>query len=157
MAERSSDLSLKAYVDGAWVKGGVGYGYIILDRSSVIAKRSESVPKGPWADSRQVGGELLATMAVIAWCEERMIPEITLFYDYEGIRSWALGLWKTNKEITRTYVAGIRRSSVRVRWMKVKSHSGDRYNDVVDLLAKDGAAGISAYWADTEYQEVGRG
>ena len=61
---------LKAYVDGAYRDGGVGYGFIIFDRSTVLAERSEPVPKGIWADSRQVGGELLATMAVLAWCEE---------------------------------------------------------------------------------------
>ncbi len=157
MENATFDFPLKAYVDGAWVDGGVGYGFVILDRSSIIAERSESVPKGPWADSRQVGGELLAMMAVLAWCEERSVPEITVFYDYEGIRSWAVGEWKANKEITRTYVGEMRRCSVKVRWVKVKSHSGDRYNDRVDRLAKDGAAGIAYYWVEETHREADRG
>jgi len=95
---------LKAYVDGAYRDGGVGYGFIIFDRSTVLAERSEPVPKGIWADSRQVGGELLATMAVLAWCDDRGVREITVFYDYEGIRAWATGKWRAKKELTQTYV-----------------------------------------------------
>ncbi len=146
---------LKAYVDGAYRDGGVGYGFIIFDRSTVLAERSEPVPKGIWADSRQVGGELLATMAVLAWCDDRGVREVTVFYDYEGIRAWATGKWRAKKDITQTYVKEIRSRQVKVRWVKVKSHSGDPYNERVDRLAKEGAAGISCYWEEkTQLKEA---
>lgn len=60
-----------------------------------------------------------------------------------GIKSWALGEWKTNIEITKKYKAFYDsiKDELKVTFVKVKAHSNDEYNDLADRLAKD-AIGI---------------
>ena len=52
-------------------------------------------------------------------------------------------IWKTNKSGTISYKQFYDeiKKSVKVSFNKVKGHSGDKYNDVADRLAKD-ALGI---------------
>ena len=64
-------------------------------------------------------------------------------YDYEGIAKWCTGEWKTKKEGTAAYKRfydGIK-DRLQVRFVKVKGHSNDEYNDMADMLAKS-ALGI---------------
>ncbi len=84
-------------------------------------------------------GELHATMQVLRWCEKNNVLDIEVFYDYEGIQKWAAGEWRANNAATQHYQQTVQASPVRVIWRKVKSHSGVRWNDVVDELAKQGA------------------
>ena len=62
-----------------------------------------------------------------------------IYYDYEGIAAWAQGRWKTNREGTAAYKAFFDavKEKIDVRFVKVKGHSGDKYNDRADRLAKD--------------------
>ena len=46
---------------------------------------------------RNVAGELEGAMAAMAYCEEHKIPLLHLYYDYQGIESWATGEWKRNR------------------------------------------------------------
>ena len=49
-----------------------------------------------------------------------------------------LGEWKANKEGTKAYRDFYQQAARRmeIRFVKVKGHSGDRYNDMADNLAK---------------------
>ena len=59
------------------------------------------------------------------------------------MEKWCTGAWKTNKDGTKAYKAFYQEISkkIKVNFHKVKGHSGDRYNDEADILAK-GALGI---------------
>ena len=74
----------------------------------------------------------------MSYCLEQGIKELDLYFDYEGIRAWCTGEWKTNKEGTKAYKAFYDEASekLKVNFIKVKSHSGDKYNDLADKLAK---------------------
>ena len=91
-----------------------------------------------YTESRQIGGELKGTMAVIRWCEENNVSEIDIYYDYKGIEMWATGRWKTEKPISQEYRAFMQQSKIKVHWHKVKSHTGVHWNEVADELAKKG-------------------
>ena len=68
---------------------------------------------------------------------------ISIYHDYQGIASWCLGEWKTNKAGTVAYKEFYDsiKDRLRVYFVKVKGHSGDTYNDIADNLAKK-AVGI---------------
>ena len=77
------------------------------------------------------------------YCLDHGIASIDIYYDYEGIEKWALGLWKTNKEGTKAYKAFYDsiKKDLKVHFHKVKGHSGDMGNERADQLAKS-AAGV---------------
>ena len=90
------------------------------------------------AAMHNVAGEIMGVRVVLDYCREQGIPAVELHHDYEGLARWADGSWKANKPGTQSYAAFCRKAaeSVRFRFVKVKGHSGDRYNDLADALAK---------------------
>ena len=92
---------------------------------------------------RNVAGEIKGAEAVMRFCIENNITELDLYYDYEGVEKWCTGEWKTNKTGTIAYKQFYDsiKNRLTVSFNKVKGHSGDRYNDLADKLAKE-ALGI---------------
>ena len=125
----------EAYVDGSHTDRKTGYGVVLIRKEKVEQEWFGSVPK-EFSHSRQVGGELFAVIQVVEWCQRENIPEITVFFDYLGIQKWATGEWRANLPLTRNYADFIRNSSIHIYWRKVKSHSGNQWNQRADELAK---------------------
>ncbi|XWX05292.1 RNase H family protein [Aggregatilineales bacterium SYSU G02658] len=132
----------RAYVDGSFIDGRVGYGAVILRGDEVVAELCGEVTA--YRESRQVAGELAAVMRVVDYCKAHGIPQVDLHYDYAGIEMWATGRWKANLPMTQAYQQYMKRSPVNVRFRKVRSHSNDKWNDHADALARQGATGGAA-------------
>jgi viroplasmin and RNaseH domain-containing protein len=126
-------------VDGSHINGATGYGAVILKDGEVIEELSGAVTDSSLAETRQVAGELRAVEEALSWCKRNGVNEVSIFYDYDGIEKWATGAWKTNQALTQGYARAVGSSPIRIRWRKVTSHTGDRWNDRADLLAKRGA------------------
>ena len=133
-----------AYVDGSYniSTKEYSYGAVIFYNGEELAL-SEKFSDPESAKMRNVAGEINGAMRAMRFCLENGIDSLDLYYDYEGIEKWCTGAWKTNKSGTiayKKYYDEIKQS-VRVTFHKVKGHSGDKYNDMADRLAKD-ALGI---------------
>ena len=128
----------KAYVDGSFHNGKIGYGAVILKNDESVKEIYGRIFDGDFAKHRQVGGELLAVIKVLEWCEEKDIRNISIYYDYTGIKEWATDSWKANKDATKKYKKFIKQSKVSVKWIKVRAHSGDKFNEIADALALKG-------------------
>ena len=129
---------LHAYIDGSFSEKitETGYGAVILFDGEIIHTIKGSSKK--YIDMRNVAGELFATGMAVKWAVDNGYKEITLHHDYSGIASWAKGEWKTKQEGTinyKNYMDSLKDKIV-VKFIKVKSHSGDLYNDMADELAK---------------------
>lgn len=133
------DLSgLHAYIDGSFSSKlqETGYGAVILYNGEI--KHTISGKSKKYIDMRNVAGELFAAGMATKWAIDNGYKEITLHHDYSGISAWAKGEWKTKQEGTinyKNYMDSIS-GSISVRFIKVKSHSGNFYNDMADELAK---------------------
>lgn len=127
----------QAYVDGAWLKGRVGWGVVILCDGAEKARLSGAVPDPDGV--RQVAGELRAVREALAWCEAQGVPELEIIYDYTGIENWARGKWKTNTPTTQAYAELMRQQTLKLKWRKVPAHMGVKWNELADGLAKSGA------------------
>lgn len=128
-----------AYVDGSFDKGSGDFScgaVLFLDGEELTF--SERFHDPDMAAMHNVAGEIMGALTVIRYCLERGVPALTIHHDYEGVGRWADGSWKANKPGTQRYAAECREAAqrMRLRFVKVKGHSGDKYNDMADALAR---------------------
>jgi len=137
-----------AYVDGSFKQatGDFAYGVVMfVNLNGEITEhhisRAFNVPE--LSEMRNVAGEIMGSGEAMRQARSMNLTNLTIYHDYEGIAKWPLGLWKTNKTWTQKYKAFYQEisQSVHVDFVKVKGHSGDKYNDLADKLAKE-ALGI---------------
>lgn len=134
-----------AYVDGSYHihTKEFSYGMVIL-RDGTEYCFSKKFEDPELAQMRNVAGEIMGARAAMEYALQQGVTSLTIYHDYEGIAKWCLNEWKTNKEGTRQYKEFYDsiKDKVSIRFVKVKGHSNDKYNDLADRLAKD-ALGIS--------------
>jgi ribonuclease HI len=138
------------YVDGSFIDGSTGYGAVILKNGTVIDELSGPVDASEVNGTRQVAGELIAVKEALNWCTKNSVDEVDIYYDYLGIDKWATGKWKTNQPLTKNYAQFVRECPIRIHWHKVDSHTGDRWNDRADALAKKGAGSRQTFAVETD-------
>lgn len=133
------DGSAAAYVDGSYnaATGEYGCGVVFLSDGEEV-HLSKKGSDAELAAMRNVAGEILGAELAMRRAVELGFRRLSIYHDYQGIASWCLGEWKTNKEGTRAYKEYFDsiRDVLDIRFVKVKGHSGDQYNDMADQLAK---------------------
>lgn len=131
---------LEAYVDGSYDNSikKYGSGVVILKNKDVVKTYSVAGNDKELVEMRNVAGEIEASKIAMEYCLKNKIENLVLYFDYEGIEKWCKGDWKTNKPGTiayKKYYDSIK-ENLNVKFVKVKAHSGDNYNDKADKLAK---------------------
>lgn len=137
--------ALVAYVDGSYnvENNQFSYGMVLLDGEQEL-KFQQFFINEELASMRNVAGEIKGAEAAMRYAVEQGFGKLYIYHDYEGIAKWCLGEWKTNKEGTKAYKAYFDsiRDKLQVEFVKVAAHTGDKYNEMADKLAKE-ALGIS--------------
>lgn len=88
---------------------------------------------------RNVGGELFGAITAMMFARQHEeCDTLILYYDYNGISKWATGEWKRNNPYTVKYkeLYDELKKELRIIFRKVKAHSGNKYNEKADALAK---------------------
>lgn len=133
-----------AYVDGSYHGGTKEFacGAVIFYQGETF-EISKKFSDPELAAMHNVAGEIKGSEEAMNFCLERGIQSLEIHHDYEGIAKWCTGEWRANKEATKAYRAYYQQAAQRLKitFVKVKGHSGDRFNDRADRLAKD-ALGI---------------
>lgn len=133
-----------AYVDGSYDPNtkSFSYGMVFFCQKQEL-HFSEKFGSSDLAEMRNVAGEIKGAEAAMQYCLDNHIASVTIYHDYEGIAKWCSGEWAAKKPGTIAYANFYEkaRKSVEIRFVKVKGHSGDKYNDLADHLAKQ-ALGI---------------
>lgn len=128
------------YVDGSYELSTkrYAYGLVVVHKGEEVYSECEA-QKGEYSSMRNVAGEVLGAMKAMTYAREKGYRNLVLYFDYQGIESWALGTWKRNNDLTRGYHEFYQsmKKDLTVKFRKVKGHSGDRYNDRADALAKE--------------------
>ena len=134
------DNRVEAYVDGSYEHSirEYGSGVVILKNNNVEKTYSTKGKKESLVSMRNVAGEIEAAKIAMNYCLDNNIENLILYFDYEGIEKWCTGVWKTNKEGTIEYKKFYDsiKSKLNVEFVKVKAHSGDKYNEEADKLDK---------------------
>ena len=129
------------YVDGSFLNGRYGWGFAAYRDGVLIHTANGFDDKEEAAALHNVAGELKATIEAVRWAKVEGFSPITIYHDYAGISEWALGHWKTNRDLTRRYADYISRHLSWVNFCKVTGHTGVVGNEMADKLAKE-ALGI---------------
>lgn len=143
--EELRESGIFAYVDGSYnpANGEYSFGAVLFNDGKALSFKKK-YEADEFSEHRNVAGEIKGAGFIINYCINHGISELDLYYDYEGIHSWFAGLWKANTPIAKAYVefANTARDKIKVNFIKVKSHTNVKYNDMVDSLAKE-ALGIN--------------
>ncbi len=131
------------YTDGSFDGKNAKWAYIIIEtKTDKILHQNKGVLDGEINQMYQIGGEIFAVQEGLKYCLSHGYKS-HIYYDYTGLYNWvsdyfdkSLRPWKTKKIFTKEYRAFIKKHLYQIfDFNKVKSHSGDKYNEMVDVLA----------------------
>lgn len=129
-----------AYVDGSFNSETkiFSYGAIIFWEGKEY-QFSDKFNDEKLAKMHNVAGELKGSEKAMEFAIENKINKLAIYHDYEGIAKWCTGEWQAKQEGTKAYKKFYEKvkEDVDIEFVKVKGHSGDKYNELVDKLAKE--------------------
>jgi ribonuclease HI len=136
--EISDDVML-AYVDGSYNIATKEYsaGVVILWKGEEVTF-SQKGNDPELAPMRNVAGETMGAKIAMTYALEQGVPTIVIYHDYEGIEKWCTKAWEAKQEGTKKYKQFYEQAAkqLEIHFVKVKAHSGDKYNEQADQLAK---------------------
>lgn len=136
-----SKNKLLAYVDGSYSvrKDNYAYGVVLLKNNEILKTMSGKGKDRQAAKMRQIYGELQGVMKAVDYAINKKEKEIHIYYDYYGIEHWATGRWNRNNPFTENYHNYMQKSmkKINIIFHKVAAHTGNKYNEMADKLAKD--------------------
>lgn len=128
------------YIDGSFNNQTkeIGCGIVMLKDDKVIQEISFKVTDEKLIEYRNVAGEVMASLYAINTAIKENIKEINIYYDYTGVEKWTTGEWQAKNYLTKKYKELYDKTTnkINVTFVKVKSHSNNKYNDLADKLAK---------------------
>jgi ribonuclease HI len=143
--EIGSSNEIRLFVDGSFSPKSpyAGWGWVAVQENTVLKEGSGKTMEK--ALSRNIDGELEATLQALAWLQTHITQETVskayVVHDYAGIAHWALGSWKAKSVVAQNYVQHIQpllQKMPQVAFEKVDAHTGQRWNEHADALAKQG-------------------
>ena len=131
----------KCYIDGSFNELTNTYGFgcvLIIDNKEYKFKKTyDKIDE--YTELRNVAGEIKAAGFIINHCYKNGIKVLHIFYDYMGIEAWYTKQWKARSNIAIEYqkFSDSMKDKIEVKFHKVKSHTNNKYNEIVDKLAKE--------------------
>lgn len=148
-------MNLDVYVDGSYYKKtpNVTYGGVVVvqDKSTPYEKihvvRHVKTEQKEFVSANNAGGELIAALVgIIDACQivstETGNHQINIYYDYKGVKEFLSGgEYQARKKGPQLYVGSIAaickaNPNVELKFHKVLAHSGNKFNEVADKIAK---------------------
>lgn len=134
-----------AYVDGSFNSATKTYGFggfLVIGEREYVLQGSGNDPKR--AAIRNIAGEIDGCMAAVKKAIELRISKLSIYYDFQGIESWATGTWKAKNNWTRAYRDYMNEAMkiINIKFVKVAGHTGVEGNERADQLAKAAVGNI---------------
>lgn len=148
------------YVDGSYNIETQKYAYALVMVENGIVKYIENggAENNSKKDVRQIAGELKASIRSLKYAAEHNIKNIVIIHDYVGVCYHATGVWKRKEESSEIYYNEfnkiVKENDINVTFVKVDSHTGDLFNEIVDEFAKY-ACGVAIKGETRKYLKSG--
>ena len=124
---------MKIYVDGSYSSNNpniVGWAFVVDNGFSASGKLEGDICK-----MHQIGGEMRAVEMALKYTTDMKVKNITILYDYEGLKKWTDGGWRCKNKWTRLYkdmVAFYKQSGIKIDFVKI-----DNGENKADELARE--------------------
>ena len=130
---------IRVFVDGSYSPDfpNSGWAFVVTENDQELARGSGLTAFE--AESRNIDGEVMASYQAMRWLDSHDKNGV-ICHDYEGIARWAKGEWQAKSNIAKRYVAAVKPYLHRVQFEKVAAHTGVKWNELVDKLAKEAIA-----------------
>ncbi|KOF56973.1 ribonuclease HI [Clostridium sp. DMHC 10] len=133
---------LHIYVDGSYNVETEKYAYgLVAVRDNVVEYIESAAAKDKSKKNiRQIAGELEAAIRAVKYALESGEKKVVIFHDYEGISHHATGFWERREESSINYynkMNELMKNGIEVIFVKVDSHTGDFFNELVDEKCKE--------------------
>ncbi len=130
---------IRVFVDGSFSPGFPysGWAFVVTENDEEIARGAGLTAFE--AESRNIDGEVMASYQAMRWLDAHDKNGV-ICHDYEGIARWAKGEWQAKSNIAKRYVSAVQPYLHRVKFEKVAAHTGVKWNELVDELAKKAIA-----------------
>lgn len=133
---------LHAYVDGSYnaSDGKYSYGVVCVNKNVVEYIESNAAKDTSEKNVRQIAGELKGAIRAVEYALRQKKKKVVLFHDYEGIAHHATGAWERKEGSSIEYynkMQELMNSGIEIIFVKVDSHTGDLFNELVDEKCKE--------------------
>jgi ribonuclease HI len=131
-----------AYVDGSYLDQTKEFSYgLVVTLNGIIHHLDMGSCKSNGENNvRQVAGELMGAIKAVEFAKKNNISDIAIFHDYVGVAYHATGFWERKEPSSVEYYQKINKlmkeNYINVSFVKVDSHTGDKFNEIADELAK---------------------
>ena len=133
---------LHVYVDGSYndTTQEYSYGMVAVKNDIVLHIESAAGKSDSARNIRQIAGELEGAVKGCQYAARRGEKKVVIFHDYVGICYHATGFWGRKEESSKEYYKKMQKlmsSGIEVIFVKVDSHTGDLFNELVDEKCKE--------------------
>lgn len=133
---------LHIYVDGSYNAATEEYSYgMVAVQNEVVLHIESGIGKSDSARNiRQIAGELEGAVKGVQYALSKGEKKVVIFHDYVGICYHATGFWDRKEESSKEYYKKMQEfmsSGIEVIFVKVDSHTGDLFNELVDEKCKE--------------------
>jgi len=133
---------LHIYVDGSYnsTTQQYSYGMVATSNNVVIHIESGAGINDSAKNIRQIAGELEGAIKGCQYALSKGEKKVVIFHDYVGICYHATGFWERKEESSKEYYRKMQElmgEGLEVIFVKVDSHTGDLFNELVDEKCKE--------------------
>lgn len=133
---------LHIYVDGSYNSSTEHYSYgMVAVQNDIVLHIESGIGKSESAKNiRQIAGELEGAVKGVQYALSKGEKKVVIFHDYVGICYHATGFWERKEESSKEYYKKMQElisSGIEVIFVKVDSHTGDLFNELVDEKCKE--------------------
>jgi len=133
---------LHVYVDGSYNSSTeeYSYGMVAVQNEIVVHIESGTGKSDSARNIRQIAGELEGAIKGAQYALSIGECRVVIFHDYVGICYHATGAWERREESSKEYyrkMQELMKCGLEIIFVKVDSHTGDLFNELVDEKCKE--------------------